>query len=150
MDRTPLQKFSWMSCCLLFVIAIGCGEKSDRIEVFPAHGKVTFNGQPVDGARVVYYPKVAEVDGLKMPTPAATTDAAGEYDLESYDPADGAPSGEYTVTVVWPEPPPPNAEELGVYDQKDRLQNRFADQAKSGLTATVPEGGGELPPLDLK
>src|SRR5688572_16419022 len=102
-------------CALVCILALGCGVKSDRIEVFPAQGKVLVNGQPADGARVVFYPKVAEVDGLQMPTPAATTDAAGEYHLESYDPEDGAPAGEYSVTVVWPEPPPPNAEELGVY-----------------------------------
>jgi hypothetical protein len=150
MDPERMQKFWLVFGSVICAFASGCGEKSDRIEVYPAHGKVVVNGQPVDGARVVYYPIIAEVDGMRTPTPAATTDAAGEYHLESYDPEDGAPAGEYSVTVVWPEPPPPNAEALGVYDQKDRLRDRYSDPAKSGLTATVPDGGGELPLLDLK
>jgi hypothetical protein len=139
-------------CCgsLTFIIVVGCSKDDGRIDVYPTSGKVLVNGQAAHGARVVYYPKVAEADGLRMPTPAATTDSAGVYHLESYDSQDGAPAGEYIVTVVWPEPPPPNAEALGVYEQKDRLQERFADPAKSGLTATVPEGGGELPPLELE
>jgi hypothetical protein len=130
--------------------ASGCGEKSDRIEVFPSHGKILVNGQPADGARVVFYPKVTEIDGKPAPSPAATTDAAGEYHLESYDPEDGAPAGEYSVTVVWPEPPPPNAEALGTFDLKDRLSSRFADPTKSGLTAKIEDGGGEIPTFDLK
>lgn len=129
---------------------VGCGKKSDRVDVVRVQGKVLVNGQPADGARVVFYPQVTEVDGLPMPTPSANTDASGVYHLESYEPQDGAPVGEYSVTVVWPEPPPPNAEALGVYDQKDRLKNRFTTPTKSGLTATVPNGGGEIPPFDLK
>jgi hypothetical protein len=145
-----MQRFSSVCGLAVCFLAWGCGEKSDRVEVFPVHGKVVANGQPADQARVVFYPKVADVDGMPMPTPAATTNASGEYRLESYEPEDGAPAGEYSVTVTWPEPPPPNAEELGVYDQKDRLRGRYNDPSKSGLTAKVEDGGGEIPAFELK
>lgn len=145
-----MQRFTSVCSLAVCFFAGGCGEKTDRVEVFPVHGKVVANGQPAEGARVVFYPKVKEVGGMPMPAPAATTDASGEYRLESYDPEDGAPAGDYVVTVVWPEPPPPNAKELGVYDQKDRLRGRYVDPAKSGLTANVPDGGGEISPFELK
>jgi hypothetical protein len=135
---------------LVSILTLGCSEKSDRVDVYPVHGKVQVNGQPAGGARVVFYPKAADVDGIPMPAPSANTNAEGVYRLESYEMEDGAPAGDYSVTVVWLEPPPPNADDLGVYDQKDRLKNRYGDPARSGLTATVKEGGGEIPPFDLK
>lgn len=118
--------------------------------VYPTSGKVLVNGRPADGARVVFYPNSPGVDGQELPTPAATTDVNGEFRLESYKLADGAPAGSYKVTVVWLEPPPPNAEVLGVYNQKDRLGGRFSNPDTSNLTAEVAEGGGEIPPFDLK
>jgi hypothetical protein len=144
--RTAITICGFIVCA----VTCGCGEKSDRIVVYPVHGKVLVNGQPAVNARVVFYPKVNEVDGIPMPAPAANANADGVYRLESYEQNDGAPAGEYTVTVSWPEPPPENAELLGVYEQKDRLRNRYSDPAKSGITATVEEGGGEIPPFDLK
>lgn len=145
-----MQKFLSGLILLAFTAGLGCQEDNDRLPVYPAHGKVTVNGQPAEGARVVFYPSVTEVDGLPMPTPAANTEVGGIYHLESYESRDGAPVGEYSVSVVWLEPPPPNAEQLGVYEQKDRLKNRYSDPKKSGLSATVEAGGGELPSFDLK
>jgi hypothetical protein len=109
---------------------------------------VLVNGQPAEGARVVFYPTTAEVDGKKMPTPAASTDASGSYHLDSYESGDGAPAGDYKVTVVWPEPTPPNAQ--GIFEAKDRLWGRYSNAENSKLTAKVEEGGGEILPFDLK
>jgi hypothetical protein len=67
--------------------------------------------------------------------------------LSSYEPDDGAPAGEFKVTVVWQEPPPPNA--VGVFAQKDRLRGRYTNPQTSTLTARVEQGGGELPPFQL-
>ncbi len=145
---SPLRTLVCGYAPLLCIALAGCGKDDGRIEVFPTQGKVLVNGQPADGARVVFYPEAPEVDFKKMPTPAATTDASGQYQLESYKPKDGAPAGNYKVTVVWLEPPPPNAQ--GIFDQKDRLGGRFASPDSSKLTATVEDGGGEIPPFELK
>jgi hypothetical protein len=84
----------------------------------------------------------------KLPVPAGEANDAGEYKLQSFVPEDGAPEGEYKVTVVWPEPPPANA--MGIFEQKDRLAGRYSNPEKSGLTARVESGGGEIPPFDLQ
>jgi hypothetical protein len=68
--------------------------------------------------------------------------------LRSYEPDDGAPAGEFKVTVVWPESPPPNAS--GVFEVRDRLRGRYANPKTTELTATVEEGGGALPPFELQ
>jgi hypothetical protein len=133
---------------LLTCAALGCGADDDRVDVYPVSGKVLVEGQPAEGADVVFYPTIPTVDGMKLPGPAGTTDAGGVYRLRSYEPDDGAPAGEFKVTVVWPAAPPPNA--TGVFQFKDRLGGRYANPDKSGLKITVPEGGGELAAIELK
>ena len=83
-----------------------------------------------------------------MPGPVGTTDASGQFQLRSYEDGDGAPAGEFKVTIVWPAPPPPDA--TGVFDLKDRLGGRYANPQTSKLTAQVAEGGGEIPPFELQ
>jgi hypothetical protein len=134
-------------CGPLFAAAIGCGADDGRVQVYPVTGKVVVDGQPAEGADVVFYPTTPEVDGIKLPGPAGSTDANGVFRLRSYDPEDGAPAGEFKVTVVWPAPPPPNA--TGVFQVKDRLGGRYANPQTSTLTARVEPGGGELPPFEL-
>jgi len=119
---------------------IGCGKDSGRISVYPVSGKVVVKGSPADGAQVIFNPASEELRKPGMPIPEATTDANGTFELRSYEPKDGAPAGEYNVTVLW-------ADESG---SKDRLGNRYLDPKKSGLKATVPEGGGEIPPFELQ
>jgi hypothetical protein len=128
----------------------GCSKTEEgRIPVYPVSGKVTVNGQSAAGARVVFYGATPDLTGPGTPAPAGTTDENGEFRLRSYDPEDGAPAGEFKVTVDWPEPIPPNVDQE-MYRPKDRLQGRYSNPDKSGLRITVPEGGGELPPIELK
>jgi len=143
------------SCLLLaltftFLTAtLGCGgQDSDRVEVFPVSGKVLVNGQPAEGASVIFYSQSPDSEGKKMPVPGGTTDANGDFQLTSYESGDGAPAGEYKVAVVWYEPPSPNA--TGVSEQPDRLRGRYANPQTSKLTARVEQGCSELPPFELQ
>jgi hypothetical protein len=133
---------------LLVCTALGCSTDDGRVDVYPVTGKVMVKGQPAEGAEVVFYPVTAEVDGVKIPGPAATTDANGVFRLRSYEAEDGAPAGEFKVTVVWPAPPPPNAS--GVFQMTDRLGGRYANPDTSKLTARVEPGGGEIAPFELQ
>jgi hypothetical protein len=133
--------------CLMFG-CFGCGADDGRVEVYAVYGKVLVNGRPAEGARIVFYPTAEAAPGQEVPTPSATTDANGEYQLDSYEVEDGAPAGDFKVTVVWPEPPPPNA--TGIFDLEDQLGGRYSNPDTTPLTATVEEGGGEIPPFELK
>ncbi len=133
---------------LISVVAIGCGADDGRVKVYPVNGKVLVKGEPAAGARVVFYPAAADAVEKKLPSPAAETDASGQYRLQSYRPEDGAAVGDYKVSVTWLEPPPANAQ--GIFDQKDRLGGRYSNPDKSELTARVDKGGGEIPPFELQ
>jgi hypothetical protein len=74
---------------------IGCGS---RVRV---HGNVTFDGQPIDGGRIVFLP---EGDPAGRPTAEATLDQ-GAYSL----PVSKGPNlstGKHRVEIVWHKPPP--------------------------------------------
>lgn len=138
------------SATLVSLCGVGCGADDGRPKVFPVHGKVLVNGQPADGAKVTFFPVSVEAKSgtAKLPPPSGTVDVSGMFHLETFKPEDGAPAGDYRVTVVWLEAPPANAQ--GIFNQKDRLQGRFANPEKSTLKAQVPDGGGEIPPFELK
>ena len=155
-DQRIRGGFTTMRCALLLsgfsicviVAAQGCGaENDDRVEVYPVSGKVFVGGKPIEGISVIFYGQAPAQEDKRMPVPAGVTDANGEFRLTSYDSGDGAPAGEYKVAVIWNEPPPPNFS--GVFEPRDRLGGRYASPNTSKLTATVPEGGAELPPFQL-
>ena len=118
------------------------------MEVFPTSGIVRVGGQPVSGATVVLFGATPEVSGPGTVPPQGVTDESGAFRLTSYELDDGAPAGAFKVTVFWPEPTPDNAGEM--FQPKDRLKGKYSNPETSGLTAEISEGGGELPPFELK
>jgi hypothetical protein len=77
----------------------GCGG-SQPVATYPVKGKVLVGGEPAAGAFVVFHPRGgAPAPGVEKPT--AQVGADGSFQLTTFDAADGAPSGPYTVTVEW-------------------------------------------------
>src|SRR5262245_15325321 len=70
----------------------------DRPALAPLTGHVSFDGQPAAGATVIFHPLEAPADA---PRPTATVGTDGTFTLGTYQPGDGAPAGEYAVTVEW-------------------------------------------------
>jgi hypothetical protein len=87
----------------LAVLAVGCGQGTEAppIAVHPAQGKITFKGQPTHGAMVTLHPKTAAAD---VPNPRATVDKTGAFKLSTFAAGDGAPEGDYVLTVFWYKP----------------------------------------------
>lgn len=79
----------FLASCLAVTGCSGSG----RPAIAPVRGTVTYNGQPVAGARVVFLcpgaPRLA----------VGETDEGGEYQLTTYEPNDGAMIGNHVVTV---------------------------------------------------
>ena len=113
----------------------------------PVAGTVTMNGNPVEGADVMFVPK--------EPTPnrrvaAAQTDAQGRFTLTTLNPQDGAAPGEYSVTIVkWELDGPERAPR---YDRDGEiipefrtssnvLPSRYESPDKTPLVITVPPRG---------
>jgi hypothetical protein len=87
----------------LMVIVVGCGQSIEAppVAVHPAQGKITFKGQAMPGAMVTLHPKTASAE---IPKPRATVDKAGAFKISTFAPGDGAPEGDYVLTVFWYKP----------------------------------------------
>jgi|SRR6516162_1280462 hypothetical protein len=119
-----------------------CGG-ADRKPVYPVKGQVNFEGRPLPSAFVVFHPLGGpDVDSIR---PVGQGDRAGSFNLTTYTRHDGAPAGEYAVTVEF-RPPPLD----GDAPHDDILPARYAKPESSGLRVQVIEGDNELPPFELK
>jgi len=83
----------------------GCGS-GDQLPVYPVKGEVRLDGEPTDGAFLVFHPVAgAATEGDKKTgdpiKPKAVVKSDGSFQLTTYDTGDGAPKGDYAVTVEW-------------------------------------------------
>jgi hypothetical protein len=115
-----------------------------RGEIFVGQGK---DRAPANGAVVVFHP-TAPASG-EAPRPTAHVGEDGKFELTSYVKGDGAPAGEYAITIEWrpPRPPPPHKPK----QTGDRLQGRYAEPRTSTIRYTVEKGkDNNVPTIELK
>jgi hypothetical protein len=135
---------------LMFCLAgaVGCS-RSTRL--YPVRGTVLYQGQPAVGAVVVLHPPDEKLETVR---PNGYVDASGQFVLSSYRSEDGAPPGDYIVTVVWPEErsraATPEVELPRNARSNDRLKGRYSTPANSTLRATVHSAPTTLPPIELQ
>lgn len=130
---------------LSLALAAGCAsqEKSgNRVTVYPVEGKLDVLGRPAGNAHVAFHH--ADRDRIGGLCPVGVTRSDGTFQLITYSGNDGAPEGEYVVTVIWPN------ESISVDEccadpvNLDRLHGRYIDPTKSTLRATVRPGRNEV------
>jgi hypothetical protein len=124
------------------VMLSSCG---DRKSVYPMRGRVLdAQGKPLAGASLIFHPLDAAPDDVRH-KPATTTDKEGQFTLTTYTENDGAPAGEYAVTIEWrPIPRSPMEPE-----KPDRLNGKYRDPKTTPFRATVKSGTNELEPFRL-
>lgn len=115
----------------------GCGQ-GKRVNLCPVEGKLLVSGQPAGSASVYFYP----CDPTQRRIPVATTAPDGTFQLTTIRSGDGAPEGNYDITVVWPDYSIPRDECADPLH--DRLNLRYADRSKTDLHATIRPGKNEL------
>jgi hypothetical protein len=159
---TMKRQFFLASLCLsaLALISVGCSGGAAKVAgVVPVTGAVTFQGAPVVGANVTFYP-----DGAGGRAAAGTTDAQGKYQLTTLSANDGAKPGTYKVMVNKMEVSGPGAtmsqEEQTKYveqhgsppptETKNALPQQYAEVTTTPLTATVADGGKNEFNFDLQ
>lgn len=147
----------------LLTMTLGCGKAG--IGTVPVTGKVLMNGQPLEGATVVFNP-----NGQGRAS-SGTTDAAGVFKLTTETNGDGALPGDYQIAVTKYEGkgiPMPDTSNMSPEEAMD-AQYRALDKAGgktppaknlipalygnakgSGLVASVKESGPNDFPLELK
>jgi hypothetical protein len=106
-----------------------------------------FAGKPLAEAEVVFHPLAAA--DRTFPKPTSVTDAEGRFRLTTQALHDGAPVGDYQITVVFREQR--LAGEEMVRDGENLLPPRYASPAESGLSFSVTSAANnEVPPLELE
>lgn len=133
----------WMRGVVLAVCAatVGCSG-DEQVELLPLHdvgGTLTCDGRPMSHAIIIFHPMKK---GLVGGSPRATADESGRYQLTTFRADDGAPVGDYRVTIYWPEggaasedadPLPP-----------DQLKSAYSDEKTTAIRAAVPCDDGRF------
>jgi hypothetical protein len=144
-SRVNVRRSLVVAASLLCGLATGCSS-SKQTPVYPVRGQVLLNGKPLPKAIVTFHHQNAAPDA---PAPSAQTDDEGRYTLTSFQTGDGAPEGDYAVSLVCF-----RTKELRKGAEEDTARNivpvRYANAATSKLTAKVTAGPNELPPLQVK
>ncbi len=129
---------------LVTLLLFGCGKRLP--EVVPAGGRILLkkaSGElvPMDGARLVLNPVAGEEPFEAFPVARANAD--GSFRLGTRATEDGAPEGDYVVTVEWKDRSKPKVDMMGkgeVDRGPDKLSGVYSNRATSPLRATVASG----------
>lgn len=143
------RAFTALGCAVAMLALVGCssGGGSSGPAVYPVTGIVKHKGQPVAGADIVF--SLKEGTGSSF----GRTDASGRYQLTTRRSNDGAPPGDYLVSISKAEAPgqiiesiPPDDPRYNPYTgkgtpipppPKSGLPPQYGDAKTSGLTARV-------------
>ncbi len=118
----------------LLLSSTGCFDSSvaGRPKLVLVSGTVFYNSQPCADAKVVFMPQGHQYAAVGQ------TNSDGKFELQTFDPKDGAVPGEFKVVVSKFE-----AIDLpdGGFKETFFLPQRYGNPDKSGLQATVPDDG---------
>lgn len=118
---------------------------SSRRKLYPVRGKVLFDGKPAEGALVTLYAR-DNSDPMEV-APRGHVKTDGSFTVGTFKPEDGAPAGEYKVTVMWF--PPDARERLQDGRLPNKLPPAYSDPSTSGLRIQVKEEANDVPPFQL-
>ena len=135
----------------LALVGASCASKP-KLEVYPTKGTVLVKDKPAAGVRLTFFPAVA---GDPMATrPVAKTAEDGSFSVVTDD-EDGAPAGDYVVTMVWMQeaaaPTVKKGDAVSMRmnaDPVDKLGGKYRER-QNGFKVTIKKGDNELPPFKL-
>lgn len=140
------------SVALILALLAGTGcSKQDGVPVFPVRGQVKFKGEPASGAFVVFHPVGAAPDpGAspvdEQPCPSALVKPDGSFELTTRQGGDGAPAGDYAVTLEWFKPVQRNgAPEAG----PNVIPPTYGKPESTPLKVTVKAESNDLPAWEV-
>ncbi|TWT34352.1 hypothetical protein Enr8_17460 [Blastopirellula retiformator] len=128
-------------------VLAGCGGTASRnpgVDVFPTRVRVTYQGGPVEGARVSFNSTESQRSA------SGVTDADGIAELTTFDYGDGAILGNHQVKIskdvmeTMREANPDDPTSAAVVRPKHFLPKRYGSFKSSGLTASVAQGENQL------
>jgi hypothetical protein len=130
-------RFDLIIVVLCPIVLSGCSGTASELDVVPARGIVTFDGQPVEGANVIFSP----ADGNQTLASQAVTDSDGRFEMSTHSGGGkfvpGIAPGRYAVTVTKLDTA---AVSTTLAPPKDLLPKKYGSPQTSGLTADIVAG----------
>jgi len=137
-----MQPLRWLPALLLVAVLLGCGA-GGKPPAIPVKGKVLFRKDtPAAGAMIVFHPVSDDYERLIGGKPFAVVQQDGSFTLTTYQENDGAPEGEYGISVDWRVKP----KNFLVFDSessssgKQMLKEKYTDPRKPFMKVTVKKG----------
>jgi hypothetical protein len=132
----------------MLLVAAGCGSADNRPAVYQTTGKISFKGAAPAGAVVALHPKdQAALEGRSV-VPSGLVKPDGSFDLTSFAPSDGAPPGDYVLTVEWHKTSS-GSEENRVLSP-NLLPVQYSKPQTSPVVVTIAEQPNELKTIVIK
>ena len=149
-DGLPAIDFKWSVAAVLLVGAVAFwfwpGGVSRPVAVHPVKGKAVMAGQPMAGAHLVLHPG----PDSKIPvgiTSRGTVANDGTFELSTFDHKDGAPIGEFVVTVVWSKPVIVDGE---TQSGPSLVSAMYSKPDSSPLRIKIKADAKELAPIEIQ
>jgi hypothetical protein len=122
----------------------GCwAARVERRPVYPVSGQRFVRGLPAGNARIEL--RAANDRELDRLCPHAIVKADGFFEITTFDSADGAPIGNYALTVSWPLAPKRRFDAEG----PDRFKGRFSDPRRPVRKVEIIAGDNYLGRIEL-
>jgi len=142
-----LTTFAGLLAAATLASASGCAG-SGKPPTVPATGKVMFKKTtPAVDALVVFHPADPTVEKRIGGKPFAKVKADGTFAMTTFAPDDGAPEGDYGVTIEWRGKPKDSKNSLGIEGGAvggtgglSLLNPKFSDPKNPAFKATVKKG----------
>jgi hypothetical protein len=147
------------AACLVVMLGVtvlaGCSKhgpppiKGTKLAVFPVKGKLMMDGKPMVAAAIIFNPVTQFPKGSAQVQPRATADENGDFTVWTYANDDGAPAGDYKITISWK-----GAEAVGLTDGgrgeiDEKVPEAFQTARTSKIRIKVKEEPNTLPTWDL-
>ncbi|HEY2250329.1 MAG TPA: hypothetical protein VGH74_04680 [Planctomycetaceae bacterium] len=142
-----IRKLTYGLTVVAALSSLGCGGAKTP-DLFAVSGQVTFQGQPVPGAKLVFIPQNEDPKSLPRDRSRGETDADGNFEMTwGADQIAGSPAGNYKVIVF-------AYQDLGeAHDDEitppSLIPEKYNSPITSGLTATVTEDDENVVNFDL-
>ncbi len=119
----------------------GCSGNDWQARTYPTTGQVMINGAPPAKSIIKLEYLGSPADSRELP-PFAIVRNDGTFTVTTYKTGDGAPLGEYAITIRWPK-------DLSNPESPDRLLDAFSSKDKAITNITITKGENIIPPIDL-
>jgi len=121
----------------------GCNS-SEGPPLYPTAGRLLVDGEPAHKAQVILHPANGRDFDRRGARPSGITEPDGTFRISTYRPDDGAPKGDYVVTISWPEDPD------SLEPSPDRLRGLFLLPERSAIKVRIEAQQNHLQTIELK